>query len=163
MPKSSGKFLNLKVLLAAVVFGLGLVAVLMVIIFSAKSGNIAQAPATAIVKIVQAPTQTLPGMTITLTPTLAPTASPSTPTPSGDIAIGNYVQVSGTGGDGLRLHNNANVGSKVNYVAIDAEVFIVMDGPIEADGYIWWELQDPVSKNAVGWGVANYLSVVQNP
>ncbi len=163
MAKSSGRFLNFKVLLAAVVFGLGMVAVLLVILYSAKARTIDQTPATAIVKIIQAPTQTLPGMIITLTPTLAPTAPQNTPTPSGNIVLGNYVQVTGTGGDGLRLHNNANVTSKVNYVAIDSEVFVVMDGPVEADGYIWWELKDPYTKIAVGWGVANYLSVVQNP
>ncbi len=163
MPKSGGKFLSYKVLLAGVVFGLGMVAVLLVILYSAKATQTSQTPATAIVKIIQAPTQTLPGVIITPTPTLAPTAIQSTPTPSGDIILGVYVEVSGTGGDGLRLHNEANVASKVNYVAIDAEVFIVMAGPVEADGYIWWELQDPVSKNAIGWGVANYLSVVKNP
>lgn len=163
MPKSSGKFLNYKVLLAAIVFGLGMVAVLVVILYSARAPQTSQTPATAIVKIISAPTQTPPGIIFTPTPTPAPTVVQSTPTPSGDIAMGLYVQVSGTGGDGLRLHNAANVASKVNYVAIDAEVFIVMAGPVEADGYIWWELQDPVTKNAIGWGVANYLSVVKNP
>ncbi len=163
MPKSAGKFLNYKVLLAGVVFGLGMVAVLVVVLYSAKATQINQTPSTAIVKIIQAPTQTLPGAIITPTPTPAPTAPHSTPTPSGDIALGIFVQVSGTGGDGLRLHNDANMASKVNYIAIDAEVFIVMAGPVDADGYTWWELQDPVSKDAIGWGVANYLSVVKNP
>ncbi len=163
MSKSPGKFLNYKVLLAAVVFGLGMVGVLLAILYSAKARQVSQTPATAIVKIISAPTQTMPGIVFTPTPTLAPTAVQSTPTPSGDIAAGMYVQVSGTGGDGLRLHNEANVASKVNYVAIDAEVFIVTAGPVEADGYIWWELQDPVTKSAIGWGVANYLSVVKNP
>jgi len=81
----------------------------------------------------------------------------------GEIKIGDYVQVTGTGGDGLRLHETAGVASKVNYIAIDSEVFIVKDGPVDADGYVWWELQDPYTDDMVGWGVANYLAVVQNP
>ncbi len=163
MAKSSGRFINIKVLLAGVVFGLGLITVVLVIIYSAKADQAAQAPATAILKIIKAPTQTMPGIIITPSPTPVPTTPANTPTPSGNIAIGNYVAVSGTGGDGLRMHADANVASKVNYVAIDAEVFVVLEGPVNADGYIWWRLQDPMTKIAVGWGVANYLSVVQNP
>jgi hypothetical protein len=71
--------------------------------------------------------------------------------------------VSGTGGTGLRLHKEAGVSSEVDYVAIEAEVFLVEDGPLDADGYVWWLLQDPFTDNVVGWGAANYLAVVQNP
>jgi len=155
---------NFKVLLGATVFGVGVFAVLVWVLWSAKTNDTAQVPATAILKIIEAPTQTPPGIRITPTPTQAPTtASQATPAPSGDIAIGDYVQVSGTGGDGLRLHNNAGVSTKVNYVAKESEVFIVKDGPIDADGFVWWELEDPYNNNTVGWGVANYLAVLQNP
>ncbi len=156
-------FLNFKVVFGAILFGVGVFILLMWFLWSAKSNNNAQVPATAILKIIAAPTQTPVGIMITATPTQSSPISHATPTPSADIAIGKYVQVSGTEGDGLRLHSSAEVSSKVNYIAIDAEMFLVKGGPIEADGYVWWELQDPYDKNAVGWGVANYLSVVQNP
>jgi hypothetical protein len=165
MPKTSERLINFKVVIAAILFGLGLLAVLLVILYSAKANQL-QVPATAILKIIQAPTQTLPGMPATPSQTPAPTnaqQAQQTPTPNDFIILGNYVKVSGTGGDGLRLHNDASVSSKVNYVAIDAELFIVMGGPVQADGYTWWELKDPYSNEAVGWGVANYLSVVQHP
>jgi hypothetical protein len=90
----------------------------------------------------------------------------STPVPTTEntiIKIGDYVQVSGTGGAGLRLHSSAGVSYPVNYLAMGAEVFIVKDGPINADGYTWWLLQDPYTKKDVGWGVADYLSVISNP
>ena len=77
--------------------------------------------------------------------------------------IGDYVQVSGTGGDGLRLHQEAGVSSDVRYIAIEAQLFLVIDGPIVADGYTWWRLQDPYTDNTVGWGVGNYLVIVNNP
>ena len=83
---------------------------------------------------------------------LTPTSSQPVPPPSSDIAIGDYVQVSGTGGDGLRLHKEAGVSSEVRYIAIESEVFLVKDGPIDTDGYIWWLLQDPYTDNAGGLG-----------
>ena len=155
--------LNIKVILGAIVFAIGVFAVLVGIIWTAKAKGIIQVPATAILNIIEAPTETPLGQITTPTPALTPTSSQEVPPPSGDIAIGNYVQVSGTGGEGLRLHNTAGVASKVNDIAIEAELFLVKDGPIDADGYIWWELQDPYTENVVGWGVANYLKVVQNP
>lgn len=158
-------WLSIKVLLGAFVFGVGIFTVLVWFLWSAKGSSNSEIPATAILKVIEAPTQTPLVDLVTLTPTSKPTTSQAAPTPIGDIniSVGKYVQVSGTGGDGLRLHNNPSVGSKVNYVAIDSEVFIVKDGPIDADGYLWWELEDPYTNEAVGWGVANYLVIVQNP
>jgi hypothetical protein len=156
---------NIKVLLGALVFGLGVFAVAIWLLWSARSQDLPQVPATAILKIIAAPTQTPLGIFATPTPTLEPTSAQVLATPTGDtnITTGKYVQVTGTGGDGLRLHNTPGISTKVNYVAIDAEVFVVKDGPVDADGYVWWELEDPYTNNAVGWGVANYLKVVQNP
>ena len=154
---------TIKVLIGAFIFGVVVFAVLLWVLWSSKTNAIGQIPATAILKIIEAPTQAFPMNVLTSTPTLVPIGSQQTPAPSGDITIGNYVQVSGTGGDGLRLHNTASVSSKVNYIANDSKVFVVKDGPINADGYVWWELVDPDTGNAVGWGVADYLKVVQNP
>jgi len=155
--------LNIKVILGAIVFGVGVFAVLVGILWTSKAKSITQVPATAILNIIEAPTETPLSPITTQTPTPSPTTSQQVPPPSGDIAIGNYVQVSGTGGDGLRLHNTAGVSSKVNHIAIEAELFLVKDGPVDADGYTWWELQDPYTDSVVGWGVGNYLIVVQNP
>jgi hypothetical protein len=155
--------LNFKVILGAIVFALGVYAVFVAVLWSARAKSIIQLPATAIFHIIEAPTET-PIAPIT-TPTTVPTPSSSqqVPPPSGDIAVGDYVQVTGTGGEGLRLHTEAGVSSEVRYIAIEAEVFLVKDGPVDVDGYIWWLLQDPYTENAVGWGVGNYLAIVQNP
>lgn len=163
MLKTIRNLFNLKVIIGAIIFAAGVFAVLVIILWSAKAKGITQVPATAILHVIEAPTQTPPAPNATQTPVTTPTASEQVPQPSGDISIGDYVQVSGTAGDGLRLHMEAGVSSEVRYIAIESEVFQVKDGPIVADGYTWWRLQDPYTENAVGWGVGNYLVIVQNP
>jgi hypothetical protein len=155
--------LNIKVIIGAIIFAVGIFAVFMIILWSAKADSITQVPATAILHVIEAATETPLAHRATQTPVPTPTSAEQVPLPSGDIAIGDYVQVSGTGGDGLRLHSEAGVSSDVRYIAIEAEVFLVKDGPIVADGYTWWRLQDPYTENAVGWGVGNYLVIVNNP
>jgi hypothetical protein len=163
MLKTLRNLINFKVIFGAIIFAFGVFAVLVVFLWSAKAKSITQVPATAILHVIEVLTETPVVPLATQTP--VPTATSSQPVlpPSADIAIGDYVQVSGTGGDGLRLHKEAGVSGEVRYIAIEAEVFLVKDGPIESDGYIWWLLQDPYTENAVGWGVGNYLVIVQNP
>ncbi len=118
--------------------------------------------ATAVLQVIPAPT---------LTPTGAPASAggPAVPgedlptPPPGVIAPGAFVQVTGTGGDGLRLRDAAGLGGKVLIVASEAEVFQVKDGPQELDGYTWWYLEGPFDPQRRGWAVVNYLQVVQNP
>ena len=155
-------WLNSRVVIGAILFALCLFAVLVAILWSAKPEAYTQGAATAMISVIQAPTET-PILLITPTPTAEPTSSQGEPPPSSQIALGDYVQVSGTGGDGLRVHSTAGVSSEVRYVAIESEVFLVIDGPIDTDGYIWWQLKDPYNETVVGWGVSNYLSVVQTP
>jgi hypothetical protein len=154
---------NIKVILGGIIFAVGVFAVFVVILWFAKAKGMASAPATAILNVIKAPTETQLSPVQTRTPEITLVPSQKAPPPSADIALGDYVQVTGTGGDGLRLHKTAGVSSEVPYVAIEAEVFVVKDGPIEADGYVWWMLQDPYSENTAGWGVSNYLAVVKIP
>jgi hypothetical protein len=156
-------WLNFKVILGAIVFALCVFSVLLGILWSAKTRSITQVAATAMLNVIEVPPKTPTAPAKTVTPTINPSSSQEAPMPGGEINLGDYVQVSGTGGDGLRLHATAGVASEVEYIAIDAQFFLVKDGPIDADGYIWWLLQDPFIDNTVGWGVANYLSVVENP
>jgi len=163
MFKNLRSLFSIKVILGGIFFAVGVFAVFVIILWSAKAHDITQVPATAILNVIKAPTATPIAPVQTPTPVTTPDSAQQTPPPSGDIAIGDYVQVTGTGGEGLRLHKSAGVSGEVQYVAIDTEVFTVKDGPIEADGYAWWLLQDPYTDNAAGWGVSNYLVVVKNP
>ena len=122
-------------------------------------------PATAVITVVSAPTST--PIPPTSSPTQAATATsnveiPPSP-PPGVITAGAYVQISGTGGDGLRMRADPNLQSSVLFIAMEAEVFQVTGGPQEADNYTWWYLEAPVDESRKGWVVSNYLQVVQNP
>lgn len=164
MFKSLRSWLNFKAVLGGAIFAFFVFGAFLLLLWSARGQNLPTPPSTAILSVIKAPTKTPPGPITTPTPTLASTSSNEpVPLPKGVIEKGDYVKVVQTGGDGLRLHTTAGVSSKVNYVAIEAEVLLVKDGPIEADGYTWWYLQDPYTENAAGWGVANYLAVAQNP
>ena len=97
----------------------------------------------------------------TPTPVMAqdtPVSPLLTPVPAApaEIAIGIYVKVSGTGGSDLSLRAGPNTNHARLKVVAEGSVLKVLDGPSEADGYIWWQLQD-VSDGMVGWAVANYL------
>jgi hypothetical protein len=163
MYRSIRDLVNFKVIFGAIFFAIIIFIILLGLLWSAKAKTIVEIPSTALFNIIEIPTETKPAPIITLTPPTEASISQQTPLPGGEIKIGDYVQVSGTGGDGLRLHETAGVSSKVKYIAIDTEVFLVKEGPIDADGYTWWLLQDPYSDNSIGWGVENYLIVVINP
>lgn len=101
-------------------------------------------------------------------PTAASPAEPPTvtppPPPAGEVRVGGYVQVTGTGEAGfLNLRAEANLTAPVNYLAIEREVFQVQAGPVAADGFTWWYLVDPASGTRFGWAVQNYLQDVQGP
>jgi uncharacterized protein YraI len=73
-----------------------------------------------------------------------------------EIAIGVYVQVSGTEGSDLSLRADPGTNYARLKIVAEGSVLKVLDGPVEADGYVWWQLQD-VSDGVVGWAVADYL------
>src|SRR4030065_1193919 len=99
MFRSLRNWLSFKVILAGIVFAVFVFAVLLAILWSARANTITQTPASALLNIVVAPTQTVPAPVMTSTPTMEPTSPHGEPLPSGDIEIGEYVQVTGTGGE----------------------------------------------------------------
>jgi hypothetical protein len=94
------------------------------------------------------------------TPTIDPFASPTSPA---GIAIGNYVQITGTEGQGLRIRAQPGLGGEFQFLAYDAEVFVVQDGPREVDGYVWWYLVAPYDETRVGWAAADFLTYIPAP
>lgn len=107
--------------------------------------------------VIAAPTST---SSAPATPTIDPFAP--TPAPTG-IAVGNYVQISGTEGEGLRIRAEPGLNGAPQFLGYDSEVFVVKDGPREVDGFVWWYLVAPYDETRVGWAAADFLSYVPAP
>ena len=94
------------------------------------------------------------------TPTIDPFATATSPA---GVAIGNYVQITGTEGQGLRIRSAPGLDGEFQFLAYDSEVFTVQDGPREVDGYVWWYLVAPYDETRVGWAAANFLTYIPAP
>ena len=104
------------------------------------------------------------------TPTTAPTPTPPptatdepTPTTSPDIAIGRYVQVAGTGGYGLSLRDGPGESYTRVDVALEGEIFIIVDGPTMSAGAEWWKVRDSDNEQREWWAVGNFLEPMEHP
>jgi len=155
------KYFNLKILVSALLLALLAFGAFMLILLGSKPDKRSPESVTAIVNLIPAATWT----EALVVPTQAQvvTDTPSRPTSSADIQIGSYVQVSGTGGSGLRLRVDASLDAEVRLLGDESEVFEVKDGPRQAGGYTWWFLVGPYDESRRGWAVEDFLVVVQNP
>lgn len=110
----------------------------------------------AALTIIPGPTST---SLIAPTPTHDPALGTATPIP-GDIALNGYVQISGTDGEGLRIRALPGLGGEHLFLGFDTEVFQVVDGPQEVDGYIWWRLLAPYDDARSGWAASDFLEAM---
>jgi hypothetical protein len=67
------------------------------------------------------------------------------------------VEVFGTEGEGVRMREGPSLQATVRFVALESEVFEVIEGPVPADGYIWWRLSNPYDPTKGGWAVGQFL------
>jgi len=107
----------------------------------------------------------IPAPTHTPAASATPTADPfATPTLNPTIInINGYAQITGTGGDGLRIRSAPGLNSDTVFRGEESEVFVVKDGPQNADGYAWWYLVAPYDDTRAGWAAADFLAVVPSP
>ncbi len=144
----------------AIIIGLGLLFFVLFLLNLTRPPRTPVGLVTAILAVIPAPTET----PVPPTPEpVTPTAIPDVPPDPGGIAIGTYVQVSGTGGDGLRVREGPGLGYEPQFVGLESEIFQTIAGPQEVDGYIWWHLAAPYDESINGWAVSNYLEVVDAP
>ena len=137
---------------------IGLILVSLIIIYLGRNLE-ASSAITPAVTVIAAPT-----FTPTYTqPTLLPSVTPTSIffLPEGVIGKGAYVQVTGTEGAGLRMRSDPGLDGEVNFTAMDAEVFLVIDGPMEADGYTWWHLEAPYDQTRNGWSASDFLTPIE--
>lgn len=157
------RYLNLRVIGAAIVFAVALSSISVVIVWLTRPGPGITASGTAVLHIIPLPTATQVINTATPTIGLTPSADAPPSPPPGEIMVGAFVQVTGTGGDGLRVRSQPGLDGDVLFLGLEDEVFRVDGGPQEADGFFWWLLVAPYDETIQGWAVSNYLEIVQNP
>jgi hypothetical protein len=106
----------------------------------------------------------VPTATQTPLPTRTPVAL-ATPTVEREEGIqpGGYVQISGTEGEGLRLRVDPSLNGDIAYLGLEGEIFLVKGGPVDRDGYLWWQLEAPLNSSRQGWVVSDYLQPAQGP
>ena len=121
----------------------------------------ANEPAEMALTVIPGPSSTPQPPTASPPPTSTATATIS-PLLPGEMGVGSYVQVINTG-VGLNIRSQPTTSGDVEFLGYDSEVFIVRDGPVEADGFTWWYLVTPVDETRAGWAAATYLEVVANP
>ena len=117
-------------------------------------------PASAAMTVIAAPTSTprlVATPTVLLESQVTPTAMP------GAIAIGGFVQITGTEGSGLHLRAEPGLSAEPLFLGYDSEVYRVVAGPADVDGHVWWNLSAPYDASRTGWAVQDYLTVIQSP
>ena len=114
----------------------------------------------AVVTLISGPTSTpLTTPTATVNPLFVPTATPK----PGEFILNDYAQIKGTEGAGLRVRSAPGLDSDQLFLAYDAEVFQIKDGPITKDEYVWWYIVAPYDDTRAGWAVQDYLSYIPSP
>lgn len=155
-------------LLAAVGASAGFLVGLILIVVGGALRNMAHgtSPSTPVLTVVAipSPTPTVPAYTPAPTDTPQPT-SVAVPTSAigRPIGTGTLVEVFGTEGDGLRIRQAPSLTAEVLLSGLDSEVFEVVGGPVEADGFRWWNLQNPYDSSKMGWAVEDFLRPLGTP
>ena len=138
-------------------FALFLLALTFLFLSWIRPGPVPGDASQAVIHVIAAPTET-PAL-----PTLTPVTNPTQAPVQGGVFVGGTVVIAGTGGDGLRLRFSPGLESKVRLLSSEGEIFEIMDGPQEMDGYNWWYLENPQDRTRRGWGVADFLEPAQTP
>jgi hypothetical protein len=59
------------------------------------------------------------------------------------LHAGGLARVTGTGGRPLRGREGPSLAAQARVAFPEGEQVRVLEGPIEADGYVWWRIEGP--------------------
>jgi len=153
------RFFTFKIILIGFIVWLVLCLLIAGSVFLFSPYKVINVVPTAVITIVYAPTQALAAV---------PTSVQTEPSPGGTpaaaaIHIGDTVQINGTSGEGLRIRSAPGIENNQLFIANEAEVFQVKDGPVSSGDYAWWYIVSPKDTGRFGWAAANYLMVISKP
>lgn len=95
-------------------------------------------------------------------PTATPPPAPTPTVPASQFTAGQVVRISTMDEEGIRFRS----GPGLDYVTVDVleegTELKVLEGPVEADGYVWWRLE--MGDGTIGWGPEDWLRpLTQSP
>jgi hypothetical protein len=155
----SNRLINVWTVVGAIGVALLLgIATLLLVLFAPAAGP--SGPSPAVITLIPAST---PTSAVTPEATLSSPYVPTATAQAGAIAVGRYVQITGTEGLGLRIRADPGLNGNFLFLSYDSEVFKVTDGPQNADGHTWWHLVAPYDESRAGWAAADYLVLVSSP
>jgi hypothetical protein len=96
--------------------------------------------------------------TSVITPTNTVMLPINTPEPTQlptEIGPGTLVVVQGTADAGLNLREQPTTYARIVDNAPEDTVLTVLEGPTDADGYVWWRVRTP--DGTEGWGAEDWL------
>ena len=160
IPHQPRKKIDSRILIIGVIIAVLMIIVTVIMIQILLPASYSVFHPTPEIVVIPAPTAT-----ITPNPLLLPTSTPlgTNEQSVGGLFVGMYVQISGTGVEGLRFHPAPGINSSSLFYGAESEVFLITKGPESADGYTWWYLTAPYDQNRSGWAVMDYLSPVSTP
>jgi hypothetical protein len=163
MKKKEGlpRLISPGVIITAIVLGIGGIISLVLILNWNRPPRVPVGVVTAALTIIPAPTVTNTPYPTQTEPTRNPDEPPAPP--EGELGVGDFVKISGTGGAGLRLRSQPGLDYQPRFLGVEDEVFQIENGPQDSDGYTWWYLVAPFDTERNGWAVSNYLQVLQEP
>lgn len=82
-------------------------------------------------------------------------ADPNAPAPA-ELGSGSQVKVTGTEGLGVNLREGSGVTFGIVETIADETRLEILDGPIEADGYTWWQAR--LEDGREGWVVQDFIT-----
>lgn len=94
-------------------------------------------------------------------PTFTPIPTPDTAVAPAEITSGYYAAVANTDGLGLTVRGGPSTKNVVVTVVDEGVVLYILDGPQEAENFVWWQLR--LENGLEGWAVANYLEPAAEP
>jgi hypothetical protein len=110
--------------------------------------------------VLTAPATAVPSVTaVAITPTTIPTFTPI-PTPDNalapdEITVGFYAVVANTEGFGVTIRGGPSTSNVARLVADEGTVLLVIDGPEEANTFLWWQVQ--LQDGTEGWAAGQFL------